>query len=550
MNVQKGVAMSAYLEGKLRELRGRDFLVSEDDEMLEEYFLGDSNPEADSSLEVGEDSNLGMNSDLEEYFSEDSNSEMNPDLEEYSLEDSNSEMNPDLEEYSLEDSNSEMDFYLEVSKDSNLESNFSIGIGKNSTLTPEVFDNGKHNLRKGREYLQTDEGNSSSALEFTEDLNFGSQAFDNDSPGPKKGREYLDESGDSYPKITYLSDKKFLDAANIESKYNYFAAGTTLTVSFAGVVSLYTSLVSQLRKSIGSSKLANEIVNYNLRAFLLMNKESLMLIKGIGKVRADKTIDFYKTFISAVTVVQKSTNLVTDLLKSFYEPNHGNLMKLPVDSIDVVGTLYSFNPLAPLATIPVTANAVYLAHQCKYAEATVQVAMAYSYVLPCIMKTDNPSSLVILGLTGISVSYNLWTSLNDYMNDKGGLNSKIAYKYLYQSLSKTPIASLNDFASNKVQEYNISISKIEKENIESYFSNKGEFGKHLYKHIYSLVTKYIKIELSENEVYQICVEFKDDSLDHENYTYYNCYNPDIEEIARVVIGEDGGLISVDTIYES
>ena len=368
------------------------------------------------------------------------------------------------------------------------------------------------------------------------------------SEAEKKGRDFLGEVEDSYPKIIYLSDKKSFDVPNVElSQGNYIAAGTTAAVSVAGAASLYSSLISQLGNAIGNAPLAKTIVNSNLGTFLSMDKKGMQGANGgirkVAEVKADNIMKFYSPFISKVILAEKSVNLATDFGKTLHEPNQDNMIKFAVDLGDVAGTYYGFTPFAAL---PITANAAYLAYQGEYTQAAGQFIMASSYVLPYIMAPANPFSLVILGGIGVYTAYNFYTSLSGYMSDKDGLNSMIAYKDFYHSLS-----------SKREQEYDIAISKIQKENIERYLLEQGEFGERLNEHLYRLfqtkedevAPKHAIIEL-EDKSYNHCIEFKA-AMDVDNNTHYNCYSDELKLIDRVIIGENEdviNVISVNNIY--
>ena len=587
---------------KENKLRGRDFLQSSyDDELLEEYFLEYSNSEENSALDIGEgsnsnydvveDSNSGLDvvEDLNSVLDvvEDSNSGL--DIGENSNsdykvgEDSNSGSGVDNNENhnqkkgrdylgNDEDLNSGLDIgedlnsVLEASKNSNSGPE----VSENSNSGSGVNDNENHNHKKGRDYLGNDEDLNSgldigedlnSVLEASENSNSGSGVNDNENHNQKRGREYLVNDEDSYPKITLLSSKeKYFDLSSVESsKGGYIIAGfTTLAIPAAGAASLYYSLISQLGKTQVGDKnvkvtesLAKTIVHNNFFTFILMNRDKVNEISGVGAKKIGPIMDFYAPFISKVILYEKLFNTLPDFVKAFHEPNQDNLINLAVDTVDVVGTYCQYRPVA---LVPIS-HSVYLAYKGDYAQAAGKLIMASSYVLPYIMTPANPVSLVILVGIGAYTAYNLYTSLNDYINDKDSLKSTKAYEELYQNLSETPIEFINDFASKKAQECDIAISKIEQENIEVYLTNKGDFGKKLYEHIYLLslskeakdgsTLKHAVIKLSEDRAYDHCIEVKA-VIDYHN-THYNCYNKALEVIDRVVIGEDDTLTSASTI---
>lgn len=328
---------------------------------------------------------------------------------------------------------------------------------------------------------------------------------------------------DPYTLITNSSIDKY-------SKNHNTAVLTTVALTGSSGILLYNNLLSKLGKSINNAPLAKYIVNQNIFKLFSMNQGALETIIGVGEKTSPKIMNFYSPFIYKVSVAEKVIDASAYVGKTLHEPTQENIIKLAVNLIDLIGTYYQ-SPYTALLTI---GNAAHYAYNGEYIQATMQATMASCHLLPLIMATPNPASLIILSGMAISSFSNFYTFVDHYSNK---LNSK-------------------------------DLKAIEETQINEFTNNMGEFGQKLKTHIYlplldekydlisrveqgkitqqeadNLRTKHFVIEL-ENRLYDHCIEVKSSFFD-ENKDYYHCYISDKEIIDRVIIGENNTIERVE-----
>gem|GEM_PF-6062188 len=396
------------------------------------------------------------------------------------------------------------------------------------------------------------------------------------------------------------------------SKISYTPLVTTMVLTATGNFQLSKNLKGELEslyftslKSVTSiehsAKLPDSLCKYLIETygFKLLDKnvnEVLNLdIRGVHTTTANKIVAASQPFIQTtkdecISIATKTTAIATknamsikpiiDAVDIIIEPEPNKAMTFIVGLIYLV---YGSNAATmSLSAIQVTS----LIYQEKYEQAFQQALTSTTYIiLPYAMQytpiaqkatefmiSNYPIAPVIMTIALTGSIYKLYNSLENFFSDEGHISSMTAYKNIYTSLAKIIPSYIYDFNAQAI-ESDISINNaklaIETKNVEIYLeTTNGDFGKKLFKHIYSnvikekyeLLNKVICGELTleeadnakakhliievEARAYDHCIEVKDNFHD-ENKNYYHCYDTKNELLERVITGENNTIEKVE-----
>ena len=173
-------------------------------------------------------------------------------------------------------------------------------------------------------------------------------------------------------------------------------------------------------------------------------------------------------------------------------------------------------------------------------------------------------STYIAGSIGYTSVKNFWSLVSDFMSPDATLRSTTAYRDLTEFLSRSPLQKIYSFdklaSGYGIQVNNMLCDRAKLDKKSQLEKDHGEFGNKLFEHIYnssieeecsllnkitnaditeqqadSLRAKHITITLGGEQLYEHCMEIKDDSM--ASAQYY-CSNMAGQVLDRITISEN------------